>query len=224
MTVMRLLILFSLVNNGLKPKVFDEVRHALLQIYGFDKILLLHNLQKLGETRRRWLSCRTADPEGGGREFRDDPRAHATGAGRRDGDGHERHELRHERLRAADGAAGAGDSAAGRGERGDPEAAAGEREGVSAGNGELAARERDAEESGAGGAGGRHVVHGDGGDSAAEADRRDARCVMKVGAVRVRDRDDDDGHHQRSARAAKPEQGAAADPRRSQPLKRFACL
>ena len=48
---MRLLILYSLVNNGLKPKVFDEVRHALLQLYGFDKLLLLHNLQKLGALR-----------------------------------------------------------------------------------------------------------------------------------------------------------------------------
>ena len=221
---MRLLILYSLVNNGLKPKMFDEVRHALLQIYGFDKLLLLHNLQKLGEKRRLSMRCRSADSERDGRQFRDDPRPHASGAGRRDRDGHERHELRHQRLRAADGATGAGDPAAERRERGDPEAAAGEREGVPAGNGELAARERHAEEGGVGGAGGRHVLHGDGGDSTAEADRRDAESVTRVGAVWIRDRDDDDGYHQRSARAAQSEQGIAADPRRPQPLKRFACL
>ena len=47
-TVMKLLILYSLVNNGLKPKIFDEIRHSLIQVYGFEKLLLLHNLQKLG--------------------------------------------------------------------------------------------------------------------------------------------------------------------------------
>ena len=45
---MKLLILYSLVNNGLKPKIFDEIRHSLIQVYGFEKLLLLHNLQKLG--------------------------------------------------------------------------------------------------------------------------------------------------------------------------------
>lgn len=50
---MRLLVLCSLVNNGLKPKVYDEVRNSIVQFFGFDKLLLLHNLQKLGRAARR---------------------------------------------------------------------------------------------------------------------------------------------------------------------------
>ena len=50
---MRLLVLCSLVSNGLKPKIYDEVRNSIAQFFGFDKLLLLHNLQKLGRAARR---------------------------------------------------------------------------------------------------------------------------------------------------------------------------
>jgi len=46
---MKLLVLWSLVNNGVKAKVFDEVRSSLVQYYGLSSLLLLHNLQKTGE-------------------------------------------------------------------------------------------------------------------------------------------------------------------------------
>ncbi|KAK8816432.1 hypothetical protein WA556_001377 [Blastocystis sp. ATCC 50177/Nand II] len=47
-TVVRLLVLWSLVNSGLKPKVFDEARASVTQFFGLPTLLLLHNLQKLG--------------------------------------------------------------------------------------------------------------------------------------------------------------------------------
>lgn len=51
MTVVRLLVLWSLVNSGLKPKAFDEARASVAQFFGLPTLLLLHNLQKLGESR-----------------------------------------------------------------------------------------------------------------------------------------------------------------------------
>ena len=46
--MVRLLVLWSLVNSGLKPKVFDEARASVTQFFGLPTLLLLHNLQKLG--------------------------------------------------------------------------------------------------------------------------------------------------------------------------------
>lgn len=44
-------MLWSLVNSGLKPKAFDEARASVAQFFGLPTLLLLHNLQKLGESR-----------------------------------------------------------------------------------------------------------------------------------------------------------------------------
>lgn len=46
--VLRLLCLQSLVNGGLKPKVFDFYRREILQTYGYEHILSLTNLEKAG--------------------------------------------------------------------------------------------------------------------------------------------------------------------------------
>jgi len=51
--VLRLLCLFSLTCNGLKPKVFDHFRREILQTYGFEYVFTLNNLEKLGMLKRQ---------------------------------------------------------------------------------------------------------------------------------------------------------------------------
>ena len=46
-TIMKLLIIYCLVNNGIKPKVLSEVKSNLIESFGFQKCLLFHNLEKL---------------------------------------------------------------------------------------------------------------------------------------------------------------------------------
>ena len=51
-TIMKLLIEYSIVNNGIKAKVLNEVKNSLIEVFGFQKILLFHNLEKLGMIER----------------------------------------------------------------------------------------------------------------------------------------------------------------------------
>jgi len=46
--VLRLLCLLSLVSNGLKPKVLENIKREILQTYGYEQIFSLNNLEKLG--------------------------------------------------------------------------------------------------------------------------------------------------------------------------------
>ncbi|KAG0200483.1 hypothetical protein BGX28_006456 [Mortierella sp. GBA30] len=46
--VLRLLCLYSLVNNGLKPKQYEFFRKEILETYGFEHIQTLENLRRLG--------------------------------------------------------------------------------------------------------------------------------------------------------------------------------
>ncbi|KAF8941229.1 hypothetical protein BGZ58_001033 [Dissophora ornata] len=46
--VLRLLCLYSLVNNGLKPKQFEFFKKEILETYGFEHIQTLENLRRLG--------------------------------------------------------------------------------------------------------------------------------------------------------------------------------
>ncbi|ORX89440.1 vacuolar protein sorting-associated protein 33A [Basidiobolus meristosporus CBS 931.73] len=46
--VLRLLCLQSLVNNGLKSKTYDFFRKEIIQTYGYEHIVTLHNLAKVG--------------------------------------------------------------------------------------------------------------------------------------------------------------------------------
>ncbi|KAF8980525.1 hypothetical protein BGZ46_004066 [Entomortierella lignicola] len=46
--VLRLLCLYSLVNNGLKPKLFEFFKKEILEAYGFEHIQTLENLRRLG--------------------------------------------------------------------------------------------------------------------------------------------------------------------------------
>ncbi|KAF9403342.1 hypothetical protein BGZ94_004644, partial [Podila epigama] len=46
--VLRLLCLYSLVNNGLKPKQLEFFKKEILEAYGFEHIQTLDNLQRLG--------------------------------------------------------------------------------------------------------------------------------------------------------------------------------
>lgn len=46
--VLRLLCLYSLVNNGLKPKQFEFFKKEILEAYGFEHIQTLDNLRRLG--------------------------------------------------------------------------------------------------------------------------------------------------------------------------------
>lgn len=50
--VLRLICAMSITQNGLKPKVFEMFRRELLQTYGFEASLTLHNLEKAGFLRR----------------------------------------------------------------------------------------------------------------------------------------------------------------------------
>lgn len=60
-TVLRLLCLLSVAQNGLKSKFFDFFRREILQTYGFEHILTLSNLEKAGllkkqEGKNTWSS------------------------------------------------------------------------------------------------------------------------------------------------------------------------
>ena len=46
--MLRLVCLQSVVNGGLKPKIFDFYRREILQTYGFEHMLSLNNLEKAG--------------------------------------------------------------------------------------------------------------------------------------------------------------------------------
>lgn len=46
--VLRLLCLYSLVNNGLKAKQFEFFKKEILETYGFEHIITLESLRKLG--------------------------------------------------------------------------------------------------------------------------------------------------------------------------------
>ena len=47
-TILRLLCLLSLFNNGISSGDFERVKHQFLQTYGFDKICLLQKLKNMG--------------------------------------------------------------------------------------------------------------------------------------------------------------------------------
>ncbi|CAN1238276.1 Vacuolar protein-sorting-associated protein 33 homolog [Linum grandiflorum] len=64
-SVLRLLILFSVTNSGLPKKQFDYLRRELLHSYGFEHIATLNNLEKAGllkkqESRSNWLTIKRA--------------------------------------------------------------------------------------------------------------------------------------------------------------------
>ncbi|XP_019426709.1 PREDICTED: vacuolar protein-sorting-associated protein 33 homolog [Lupinus angustifolius] len=64
-TVLRLLILFSVTNSGLPKKHFDYLRRELLHSYGFEHIATLNNLEKAGlfkkqETKSNWPTIKRA--------------------------------------------------------------------------------------------------------------------------------------------------------------------
>lgn len=64
-TVLRLLILFSLTNAGLPKKNFDYLRRELLHSYGFEHMATLNNLEKAGllkkqEAKSNWLTVKRA--------------------------------------------------------------------------------------------------------------------------------------------------------------------
>lgn len=46
--VLRLLVLFSLVNGGLKDKDYDTIRKEVIQTYGHETLLTLYNLEAAG--------------------------------------------------------------------------------------------------------------------------------------------------------------------------------
>jgi len=46
--VLRLLCLYSLVNNGLKPKQYEFFSREILEAYGYEHIQTLENLRRLG--------------------------------------------------------------------------------------------------------------------------------------------------------------------------------
>jgi len=57
--ILRLLSLQSIVDNGLKAKTWDFFRREILQSYGFENLLLLNNMEKVGlikkqETKSSW--------------------------------------------------------------------------------------------------------------------------------------------------------------------------
>jgi len=45
--IIRMLSLYSLINGGIKNKIFDQIRRDLVNIYGFQEIFFLNNLEKL---------------------------------------------------------------------------------------------------------------------------------------------------------------------------------
>ncbi|KAJ3089684.1 hypothetical protein HK102_005762 [Quaeritorhiza haematococci] len=50
---LRLLCLYSLVNGGIKPKSYDFFRREIVQTYGFEHILTLQNLARVGLLRKQ---------------------------------------------------------------------------------------------------------------------------------------------------------------------------
>uniref|UniRef100_A0A6N2M0W2 Uncharacterized protein n=1 Tax=Salix viminalis TaxID=40686 RepID=A0A6N2M0W2_SALVM len=52
-SVLRLLIIFSITNSGLPKKNFDHLRRELLHSYGFDHIAMLNNLEKAGLLKKQ---------------------------------------------------------------------------------------------------------------------------------------------------------------------------
>ncbi|UYV77674.1 VPS33A, partial [Cordylochernes scorpioides] len=54
--VLRLICIQSLANNGLKPKVLEHYRREILQVYGYQHLLFLTNLERCGllRPRRPW--------------------------------------------------------------------------------------------------------------------------------------------------------------------------
>ncbi|XP_061988301.1 vacuolar protein-sorting-associated protein 33 homolog [Rosa rugosa] len=64
-SVLRLLILFSITNSGLPKENFDYMRNELLQSYGFEHMATLKNLEKAGlfkkqETKGNWPRVKRA--------------------------------------------------------------------------------------------------------------------------------------------------------------------
>ncbi|KAF9676648.1 hypothetical protein SADUNF_Sadunf08G0024800 [Salix dunnii] len=62
-TVLRLLILFSITNSGLPKKNYDHLRRELLHSYGFEHMAMLNNLEKAGllkkqESKGNWLTIK----------------------------------------------------------------------------------------------------------------------------------------------------------------------
>eukprot|EP01012_Entosiphon_sulcatum_P040779 TRINITY_DN5449_c0_g1_i1.p1 TRINITY_DN5449_c0_g1~~TRINITY_DN5449_c0_g1_i1.p1 ORF type:complete len:616 (+),score=132.33 TRINITY_DN5449_c0_g1_i1:1510-3357(+) len=51
--ILRLLALYSAVNNGIKQKQFDFYRHEVTQTYGFEALLTLDNMEKAGLIKRQ---------------------------------------------------------------------------------------------------------------------------------------------------------------------------
>lgn len=51
--ILRFLVLFSLVNGGVKNRDFDAVRKEIFQTYGFENLLTLYNLEKAGLLTKR---------------------------------------------------------------------------------------------------------------------------------------------------------------------------
>ncbi|KAJ3224336.1 hypothetical protein HK099_008580 [Clydaea vesicula] len=51
--ILRLLCLYSLVNDGLKVKHFDFMKKEIVQTYGYEQILTLQNLQKVGLLKKQ---------------------------------------------------------------------------------------------------------------------------------------------------------------------------
>ncbi|KAJ7970493.1 Vacuolar protein-sorting-associated protein 33-like protein [Quillaja saponaria] len=64
-SVLRLIVLFSITNSGLPKKHFDYLRRELLHSYGFEHIATLNNLEKAGllkkqESKSNWLTIKRA--------------------------------------------------------------------------------------------------------------------------------------------------------------------
>jgi len=49
--VMRLLCLYSLVNSGVRPKQLDQIKKGIIQSYGFEHLLTISNMQRVGLLR-----------------------------------------------------------------------------------------------------------------------------------------------------------------------------
>mmetsp|Transcript_58470 Transcript_58470/g.163033 ORF Transcript_58470/g.163033 Transcript_58470/m.163033 type:complete len:644 (-) Transcript_58470:14-1945(-) len=49
--VLRLLCLYSLVNNGIKQKQLDQIKRSIIQSYGYEHLLTLCNLERVGLLR-----------------------------------------------------------------------------------------------------------------------------------------------------------------------------
>ena len=47
-TVLRLLIIYSAVENGILPEAYDNLKSEIINSYGFENIIKLRNIEKLG--------------------------------------------------------------------------------------------------------------------------------------------------------------------------------